>query len=104
MENKSQMYQNKVSKEFHNNRLIYASYNKEDNIDNKNYFKIIDSNEIRKKINAIINSNDFIYSKIVHINIDNEIIIRRIIGIHDNNLITIDNEYIPIEKIKDIYV
>ena len=29
--------------------------------------------------------------------------IKRIVAYINNNLITIDNEYIPIDKIKDIY-
>ena len=29
---------------------------------------------------------------------------RKIIGIDHDNLVTIDNEYIPIESIQDIYV
>ena len=94
------MYQNKVSKEFHNNRVIYTSYNNNDN----NEKKVINTNEIRKKINDIVNSNTFIYSKMVNIIIGNDTIKRKIVGIKNNSLVTIDNEYIPIDNIKDIYV
>ena len=100
MSEKPKMYQNKVSKEFHNNRLVYNSYDNNRN----SYNEVIDSNEIRKKINNIVNANNFIYSKMVHIVIGNEVITRKIVGIYGNNLITIDNEYIPIENIKDIYL
>lgn len=98
MKDKPKMYQNRVNKEFHNNRLIYMSSNKEDD---KNILGISD---IRKKINDIIGSNTFIYSKLVHIVIGNETITRKIIGIYNNNLITIDNEYIPLDNIRDIYI
>ena len=97
MEEKPKMYQNKINKEFHNNKLVYMSNNQ----NNKN--TIYDINDIRKKINDIINSNSFIYYANVHIILDNDTIIRKIIGINNNNLVTIDNEYIPIENIKDIY-
>lgn len=98
MKEKPQMYQNRVNKEFHNNKMVYTSFDKNVNI------KQYTSDEIRKKINSIINSNSFIYSKLVHIVINNETITRKIIGIYSNNLITIDNEYIPIDNIKDIYI
>ena len=103
MEDKPKMYQNKANKEFHNNKTIYTTYNSVDKGNNK-YEQIIDSNIIRKKIENIINSNSFIYSKLVNIVIGNDIIKRKIIGIYNSNLITIDNEYIPLDNIKDIYI
>ncbi len=95
---KPKMYQNKVNKVFHNNKEVYTSYDKK--IVNNN----IDINDIRKKINSIINANNFIYSKMVYIVINGEVIMRKIIGIYGDNLITIDNEYIPISNINDIYI
>ena len=97
MDNKPKMYQNRTNKIFNNNLEMYMTSCKNDKK------SIIDSNQIRKKINNIINSNDFIYRTKVNIVLDNEIITRKIIGIANNNLITIDNEYIPIESIVDIY-
>lgn len=35
---------------------------------------------------------------------DNNKVIKRIIGKNKNNLITMDNEYIPINTIRDIYI
>ena len=103
MSEKPKMYQNRINKEFHNNRVVYNSYDK-DNKTNDIYNEVVDSNEIRKKINNIINANNFIYSKMVHIVIGGETITRKIVGLYNNNLITIDNEYIPIDNIKDIYI
>lgn len=103
MDKKPKMYQNKVNKEFHNNKSVYVSY-EENNTISKDYDKVVDSNIIRKKIDEIVNSNNFIYSKLVHIVIGNETITRKIIGIYNDNLVTIDNEYIPISNIKDIYI
>ena len=100
MEDKPKMYQNKVNKEFHNNRTLYTSYS--DNYDNSNIVNNL--NDIRKKINDIIESNSFIYSKLVNIVVGNDIIRRKIIGVYNNNLVTIDNEHIPLNNIKDIYV
>ena len=98
MSNKPKMYQNKVNKEFHNNKLIYMSSSEKDN----NY--ILDVTEIRKKINDIVNSNTFIYSKLVNIVIGSDTIKRKIIGIYNNSLLTTLNEYIPIDNIRDIYI
>ena len=92
---KPKMYQNKVDKEFHNNKLVYVSY------DNRNNYM---KSDVRKKATSIINSNSFIYSKLVHIKIDDNIIMRKIIGIYNDNIVTIDNEYIPIDNIQDIYI
>lgn len=100
MTNKPEMYKGSIKKEFNNNRSIYASYN---DSYNENINKVHDTNEIRKKINNIIGSNDFIYRTKVNIVIDNQILTKKIIGIYNNNLVTIDNEYIPIDLIRDIY-
>lgn len=89
------MYQNKVDKVFNNNKNIFTTLN------NKN--RVMESNDIRKKINSILNGNDYIYRVNVHILLDTGLIDRKIIGIYNNNLITLDNEYIPIDSILDIY-
>ncbi len=94
---KPELYHNKEYKEFHNNREVFMSSDRENNSSIKN------SNDIRKKVNDIINSTSFIYQTMVNIVIGNEIIKKKIIGIRGNNVVTIDNEYIPLDNIKDIY-
>lgn len=96
MQNKPKMYRNNENKVFNNNKTIYVSYK-------DNNRKVNDINIIRKKINSIINSNEFIYRTKVNIVIDGMTNIKKIIGLKNDNLITIDNEYIPIERIEDIY-
>ena len=95
MQEKPIMYKNSIKKEIHNNMNIYNGW--DNNI-------IIKNNNIRKKINEILNSDNFIYSKMVNIVTSNEVIKRKIIGIYGNSLVTIDKEYIPIDNIKDIYI
>ena len=97
MDNKSKLYRCDKIKVFNNNRSVYASY------ENDNSNIVYNSNDIRRKINNIINSLDFIYTTRVNIVLDKETISKKIVGIYNNNLVTIDNEYIPIELIKDIY-
>lgn len=95
---KPEMYKGEVRKEFNNNRSVYTSYS-DNNIKNISY----DISDIKRKINDIFSSNNFIYRTKVNIVIDNQIITKKIIGIHENSLVTIDNEHIPISIIKDIY-
>ena len=90
---KPELYHNKEYKEFHNNREVFMSSDRENNSSIKS------SNDIRKKVN----STSFIYQTMVNIVIGNEIIKKKIIGIRGNNVVTIDNEYIPLDNIKDIY-
>ena len=92
MNDKPKMYQNKISKEINNNRVIYMSNNtdKKSNIGNS---------DIRKKINDIINSNTFIYSKRVNIVIGNESNLKSTNSLSFNKI----EKYIPIDNIYDIY-
>jgi hypothetical protein len=97
MSDKPKMYRCDKGKQFNNNRSVYVSYN------DNNTFKVYDSNEIRKKINDLFNSSTFIYRTKVNIVIDNQILTKKVIGVYNNNLVTIDNEHIPISMIRDIY-
>lgn len=97
MSSKPEMYRGKINKEFNNNRNIYASYR------DTNEVLVYDTSEIRKKINDIFSSNSFIYRTRVNLVIDNKIVSKKIIGVYNNNLVTIDNEHIPINIIQDIY-
>ena len=91
------MYHHHENKIFNNNREVYYGKNSREVSD------ILTTNDIRKKINDIINSPSFIYRTNVSIVIGNDIIQRKIIGIYNNNLITIDNEQIPLDSITYIY-
>ena len=95
MSNKERIFRNTLNKKFHNNQDLYTcDNNKSISLDNK---------LIRNKIDEILADKSFIYRIKVHIVIDNKIIERKIIGIYNDNLVTIDNEYIPINNIMDIY-
>ena len=93
---KPKMYQNKIDKVFHNNKLIYMSSTPKP----INHTKV---NDIRNKIDHILNDNSFIYRAKVKLVINGETLSKKIIGVNNNNLVTIDNEYIPIDSIDDIY-
>ena len=97
MSDKPKMYRGEVRKDINNNRSIYASYS--DKFEVKSY----DNSDIRRKINEIFGSNTFIYRTKVNIVMDNEVLTKKVIGVYNNNLVTIDNEQIPINMIRDIY-
>ena len=99
MSEKTKMYRCEVNKKFNNNQSIYSSYNYNDD----NTFKLQDLNDIRKKINNLFESPNFIYRTKVNLVINNQILSKKVIGLYNNNLVTIDNEQIPINLIQDIY-
>lgn len=94
------MYHTKINKPINSIQKVYRSMDKNNYInDRKNYSHI----SIDKKINNIFNSNDYVYKADVTIITDTETLNKRIIARNRTNLITIDNEYIPISIIRDIY-
>ena len=97
------MYKNNINKRLDNTQLVYSSMdtNNKNNIGKKNVFS--DGRSIEKKIDDIFNSADYVYKADVHIVTDNQILDKRVVARNKNNLITFDNEYIPISIIRDIY-
>ncbi len=94
------MYHTKINKTMNNTQKIYSTINnnKESIIDNK-YSNI----SIDKKIDNIFNDANFVYKADVTIVTDTDTIRKRIVARNNNNIVTIDNEYIPISIIRDIY-
>ena len=97
MSDRPKMYRCETNKSFTNNQNIYASYQSNNN------HKVTDIIDVRKKINNLFNSPDFIYRTKVNIVTEEGILTKKVVGIYNNNLVTIDNEQIPINLIKDIY-
>ena len=99
------MYHNNFDKEINNNKCVFSSLvnkkeeRKQEEFVNNNY----DRFTIEQKIFNIFNSKDYIYKADVTIVTDTQTFQKRIVGKNSNNLITIDNEYIPISIIRDIY-
>lgn len=101
------VYKNKINKNLNNSQMVYSTMN---NDINNNVVDIsIDRNikysniSIDRKIDDIFNSNDYVYKADVKIALDDKVIEKRIVARNKNNLITMDNEYIPINVIRDIY-
>ena len=88
------MYHNTIDKDINNNEKMYSTiYNNDKN----NY-------TVEQKIYNIFNSPNYIYKIDVTIVTDKGKTNKRIVGKTKTNLITMDNEYIPINTIRDIYI
>ena len=99
------MYQTKINKTVPSIQKVYstldtkAEIKEERSIPSTKYSSI----SIEKKIDNIFTSPDYVYKADVTIVTDTETLKRRIIARNRNNIITINNEYIPISIIRDIY-
>lgn len=95
------IFANKIEKEMNNNRT-YSISNNEEKKQIEEYKGIKIGKNINQKINDIFASPSYVYKADVIITTDEGELTKRIIGKNGNNLITIDNELINIDKINDI--
>lgn len=91
------VFKNNINKDIHNNREYYVSKNKEKEIINKE-----NNINIYQKIKEIFSSYKYVYKADVVITTKDGDVKKTLIGMKDNNLITIDNELIDISIVKDI--
>ena len=91
---------NKLPKVFANTNLGKLKNNETIYYDKKR--SITKNNNITSKINQLFKSSRFVYKINVKITTEKSINIYKIIGKNNNDLITIDNELIPIDTIIDI--
>lgn len=105
------IFANKIEKKLNNNKKVYVSTpeiekdtaTKKKNESTKSNKKKLNKT-IEQKINEILKSNNYVYKIPVKIELDNQEIITNIIGKNNKNIITIDNELIKIEEIKNIEI
>ena len=101
------MYKNKINKCLNNSQVVYSSFDDRNNIcgEERVVEPVIkyDNVSIEKKIDDIFSANDYVYKASVKIVTDKGVNSKIIVARNRNNLITIDNEYIPISIIRDIY-
>lgn len=107
MKDLPKMYHNKIDKDIKNNEKFFSTmYDKKiEKENNKNIFINNKNNyTVEQKIYNIFNSPNYIYKIDVTVVTDSGIQNKRIVGKTKTNLITMDNEYIPISTIRDIYI
>ena len=93
------VFANKIEKEVLNNKNYSYSKNEEESLIRKTNSPKVNINQ---KINNIFSSPKYVYKAVVDIKTNNGILKKQIVGKNDGNLITIDNEVIPISSIIDI--
>ena len=97
------MYQTKINKTVPSIQKVYSTINMPNEDRTYDRGTRYSSISIDKKIDSIFNSPDYVYKADVTIVTDTEELKRRIVARNRNNIITIDNEFIPISIIRDIY-
>lgn len=102
------VFANKNISNLSNNEKVYYS-NKDTNKNtvakkNKKDDKLpsLIGQSVEQKINTIFNSVHYVYKAKVEITLEDGKVVKNIIGKNNTNLITMDNELIPIDKIIDI--
>lgn len=93
--------------EIHNNDTVFYSADTNDLNDDriseeKEHIKKLKGTTVTQKINEIFNSPYYIYKAEVDITLDSGKVTKKIIGKNQQNLITMENEVIPIDTIRDI--
>lgn len=108
MKDLPKMYHNKIDKDITNNKKVFSTlYDKVQDIYKDTKEKIVGNKKnytVEQKIYNIFNSPNYIYKMDVTIVTDEGKYDKRIVGKTRTNLITFDGEYIPIDKIRDIYI
>lgn len=99
------VFANKINKNIANNKKI--SYSERDNekenkIDSGKVNISGSQKNINQKLNDIFNSTRYVYKADVEIKLKDKTIVRKVIGQNQNQLITFENELIPISDILDI--
>ena len=97
------MYQTRINKPITSIQKVYSTIEKKNNYANEERSVKYSTISIDKKIDNIFNAYDYVYKADVTIVTDNDVMKKRIVARNRNNLITIDNEFIPINIIRDIY-
>lgn len=95
------VFANKIDKKIENNKTYCVSKNEEIKKEEKDRTIKIEKN-IHQKINEIFSSPNYVYKADVIITTNEGDLEKRIIGKNGNSLITINNEIISIDRIKDI--
>ncbi len=96
------VFANKIDREFHNNEKVFVASHEEEKKNPKVASLDLRGMNVNQKIKSIFNSKNYIYKADVEIVQKGQKKVKKIIGKNGNNLITIDNEIIPIDTIEDI--
>ena len=101
------IYKNPIDKKIRTNKTVFDSLKDETVLDNleineksTNYNNL----SVREKIQELINQNNYIFNTKVSLIIGNTEKVCKIAGVVNNHIITMDNEIIKIDTVKDIKI
>lgn len=100
------VFVNKIDKKLNNNKSVYYGGREEER---EEIIKPAGKKEglslnVRQKISRIFQSVNYVYKMDVEITTKDQKVKKRVVGYNDHDLITFDNELIPISDILDIEV
>ncbi|MDD3340608.1 MAG: hypothetical protein PHN72_00180 [Bacilli bacterium] len=102
------VFVNKISKKMTNNKTVYYGGREEEKVEEVKKQNSSSKPEVqlntKQKLNQIFKSVNYIYKMDVKITLKDKTLTKRIIGYNDHDVITFDNELIPISEIIDIEV
>lgn len=90
------IFVNKIEKKINNNKTVYNSTKEEK--------PSTEPVNIQKKIQKLFQTPNYIYKVDTKITLKDKVITKRVIGYNEKNIITFDNELIPVENILDIEI
>lgn len=103
------VYANKIDKDVKNNKRVYYSSFDEKKEDVRSATTVdinrpnLDGKTVPQKLYAIFHGPNYVYKADVTLRIKGRNINKKIIGYNAQNIITVDNDVIPIADIEDIY-
>lgn len=104
------VFVNKIGKKLDNNKTVYYGSKEERKVEKQDQSIKPSQNKegltlnIRQKINRIFQSVNYVYKMDVVVTTRDQKMVKRVVGYNDHDLITFDNELIPISDIIDIEV
>ena len=100
------IFQNEISKDITNNKKVYNSLKDSEEKIIKTNSKKISLNKksltVKEKIKELIKSNNYIFNTEVTLVFNDHQEVCHIAGVVNNHIITMDNEIIKIDTLKDI--
>lgn len=98
------VFANKIEHDLKNNERVYYSFNNQDaQEDYKPEVPYVKGSTIMQKLKSIFSAPIFVYKAKVDIITDEGKVTKEIVGYNKTHVMTIDDELIPVSKIKDIY-
>lgn len=101
------VFANKIDRKVDNNRNVYYSSKQqevtEEIVEKNKILPKLEGKSVTQKLYAIFHGPNYVYKADVIIVQKGQKITKKLIGYNHQNVISIDNEVIPISEIEDIY-